>query len=155
RTCNICRLYTRLSRSTGAARRPPLQVCYGLRRVRGLLVFGACILPLLVMHGAGAAAAPHEDDSALAAVELHEGKNALAGHAFVLEDETGELRFEDVRDSRNHPFRPLARGEQNAGHSRSTYWLRFRVRNATSSSSFIVELSMTPEVAELYGGAAP
>jgi len=107
------------------------------------------------MHRAGAAATPHEDDSALAAVELHEGKNALAEHAFVLEDETGELRFEDVRDSRKHPFRPLARDGENAGQSRSVYWLRFRVRNATASSSFIVDFGWSPESAELYDGTGP
>jgi signal transduction histidine kinase len=68
----------------------------------------------------------------------------------VLEDDIGALTFDDVRGPAEHRFRPLTRGGENAGHSRSVYWLRFRVKNTTSSSSFIVELSATPEIAELY-----
>lgn len=101
------------------------------------------------------AAATRNDGKALPAVELHDGGNALAAHTFVLEDDTGELTFEDVRDSGKHPFRPLAREGENIGHSRSAYWLCFRVRNTISSSSFILTLSMTPEIAELYDGIDP
>jgi signal transduction histidine kinase len=108
--------------------------------VRGLLGLGVCVLQLLVAHRAWAAA------------ELHDGRNALAAHAFVLEDDTGKLTIEDAQGPAARRFRPL-RGAENAGHSRSAYWLRFQVKNLTSWSSFIVELNMTPEIVELYDDA--
>lgn len=96
-------------------------------------------------------AAPRGDDDAVSAVALHDGRNSLAAHAFVLEDPTGTLRFEDVRDEQRHAFRRLAPGGENAGHSSSVYWLRYRIENATISTNFIVDTSTAPEVAELYG----
>lgn len=110
---------------------------------------------MLAAHGANAAAVSRDDGGALAAVDLHDGKTSLAAHSFVLEDDTGDLQFEDVRDTTEHPLRPLASEGENLGHSRSVYWLCFRVRNTLPSSSFIIELSRTPEVAELYDGIAP
>ena len=98
-----------------------------------MLGLGVCVLQLLVAHRAWAAA------------ELHDGRNALAAHAFVLEDDTGKLTIEDVQGPAARRFRPL-RGAENAGHSRSAYWLRVQVKNLTSWSSFIVELNMTPEI---------
>lgn len=89
--------------------------------------------------------------TAWGAAELHAGQNALAAYTFVLEDATAALTFDDVRGSAEHRFRPLPRQGENDGYSSSAYWLRFRVKNATSSSSFIVDLrSTTTTVAELY-----
>jgi hypothetical protein len=121
--------------------------------VKGLLLFGACVLPLFVVHGAVAAAATHENDSAVSAVELHEGKNVLARHAFVLEDDTGALTIDDVRGFAEHRFRPLGPEGENAGYTGATYWLRFRVKNTTTSSSFIVDTSSTMATAELHDEA--
>jgi signal transduction histidine kinase len=109
--------------------------------VKGLVALGACVLQLLVAHGARAAA------------ELHDGKNELAAHAFVLEDDTGELTFDDVRGPAEHRFRPLDREGENSGYTRFTYWLRFRVKNTTSSSSFLLELVAAPAIGELYDDA--
>jgi hypothetical protein len=75
---------------------------------------------LFVAHGAQGAE-PRGDDDALATAELHDGRNALVAHAFVLEDPTSVLRFEDVRDGRRHAFRRLTPGGENAGHSSSVY----------------------------------
>lgn len=105
--------------------------------MKGLVGLGAYVLLLLVTQVAWAAA------------ELHDGDNALAAHAFVLEDDTGALTFDDVRGPAEHRFRPL-REAQNAGYTRSWYWLRFCVKNTTSSSSLIIELSTSPTIAELY-----
>jgi signal transduction histidine kinase len=110
--------------------------------VKGLLVLGGWVLPLLVAQQARADA------------QLHDGVNALAPHTSVLEDETGTLTLDDVRGPAAVRFRPLARGGENLGFKRSAYWLRFRVKNTTSSSSLIVDLnSTTMTVAELYDDA--
>ena len=95
------------------------------------------------------------DDDALATVELHDGRNALAADSFVLEDPTGALRFEDVRDSRRQAFRRLAPRGENAGHSSSVYWLRFRVENAIASPSFVVDSGTMTAVVELYDESGP
>lgn len=86
-------------------------------------------------------------------MDLHDGRNELAAHSFVLVDDTGALTFDDVRGPAEPQFRPLEPGGENAGYSRSVYWLRFCVRNTTSSSSFIVELSATPATTDLYDEA--
>lgn len=121
-----------------------------IRRVcaTGLLALGA-----FGVQAAESSAAGLRDDAEPPMLVLHDGANPLAERAFVLEDPTGALRLEDVRDSGGHRFRPLASIGDSPGHSRSVYWLRFRVRNASASSSFIVELGMTPEIAELYDSA--
>jgi len=90
---------------------------------------------------------------ASADAELHAGNNPLSEHAFVLEDAGGALTLDDVRGAAAPRFRPLARGGENVGYSSSAFWLRFRVHNATASSSFILELSATPALAELYDDA--
>jgi signal transduction histidine kinase len=100
-------------------------------------------------------AALRGDEDALATADLHDGRNALGAHAFVLEDPTGALRFEDVRDGRRQAFRRLAPGGENAGHSSSVYWLRFRVDNATASPSFILDATTMTGVVELYDEAGP
>jgi signal transduction histidine kinase len=109
--------------------------------VRWLLALGAGVLQLLAAHGARAGA------------ELHDGKNALAGHVFVLEDDTGKLTFDEVRGLAERRFRLLEPGGENAGYSSSVYWLCLRVKNTAASSSFIIELSATPAIAELYDDA--
>jgi hypothetical protein len=108
-----------------------------------------CAAGLLVASVAQGAA-PRGDEDALATAELHDGRNALAAYASVLEDPTGALRFEDVRDGRRQAFRRLAPGGENAGHSSSVYWLRFRVENATASPSFIIDATTQTGVVELY-----
>ncbi|TMQ05048.1 MAG: hypothetical protein E6J91_41735 [Deltaproteobacteria bacterium] len=122
--------------------------------MKGFLVLGVCVALVLVAGGVSAAALG-DGEAALAVTELHAGRNELAPHAFVLEDPAGELTFAEVRDGVAHPFRPLAPARESPGHSSSVYWLRFRVRNTTAVSSLIVELQMTPEVAELYDGDGP
>lgn len=117
-------------------------------------MLGVCVALVLVAGGVSAAALG-DGEAALAVTELHAGRNELAPHAFVLEDPAGELTFAEVRDGVAHPFRPLAPAGESPGHSSSVYWLRFRVRNTTAVSSLIVELQMTPEVAELYDGDGP
>jgi len=110
--------------------------------VRGLLALGVWVLPLLAAH------------SAWATAELHDGENVLDAYTFVLEDDSGTLTFDDVRGPAAGRFRPLARGGENASYTRSAYWLRFRVKNTTPSSSLIVDLrSTTMTVAELYDDA--
>ena len=110
--------------------------------VKEVLVLGVWVIRLLVAQNAWATA------------ELHDGENALAAYAFVLEDDTGTLTFDDVRGPAEHRFRPLAPGGENAGFTSSAYWLRFHVKNTTSSSSLIVDLrSTTMTVAELYDDA--
>jgi signal transduction histidine kinase len=123
--------------------------------VRWLVGLVAWVLPVLVARGAwGAAEADLQDGSQVGPhAGLHDGKNPLAAQAFVLEDEPGTLTLDDVRGPAEHRFRPLARGGENAGYSSSVYWLRFRVKNTTSSSSFILELSATPAIVELYDDA--
>jgi signal transduction histidine kinase len=104
----------------------------------------ACVVPLLVAHQAWAG-----DE----AVELHDGKTAVAVHAAVLEDASGTLTFDEVRGSAAPRFRPLAPRGENAGYSSSAFWLRFRVVNTSSSASFILELSTTTALAELHDDA--
>lgn len=121
--------------------------------VVGLLALGAWGVLLIVP--AQARAAQRLPGRAPTVVELHDGRNSVTDHAFVLEDATGKLGLRDVRDTYGDAFQPLAIIGDGPGHSSSAYWLRFRVRNATTASSFIVELSMTPELAELYDAEAP
>lgn len=102
-----------------------------------LVALGACVLVLVVARPVRAAA-------------LHDGRNSLAGDAFVLEDASGRLTVADVRGPAAPRFRRLARDGENAGYTRSVYWLRVQVTNAVASSSFVVELSTTPSIAELY-----
>src|SRR5215510_5582915 len=112
--------------------------CYRPARVKGLLVFGVCVVSLLVAPGASAGVVPRDDQLAPPAMELHDGRNPLAAHTSVLEDDAGTLTIDDVRGLDEHRFRPLGPEGENAGYTESTYWLRFRVKNTTASSSFIV-----------------
>ena len=114
--------------------------CYDAGDLNRLLPVCACALTLLVAPGARAA------------VELGDGRTALSPETFALEDATGDLTIDDVRGPAAARFRPLAQDGENAGYTGSTYWLRVQVRNATTtrSSSFILELSATPAIAELY-----
>ncbi|HSS02640.1 MAG TPA: sensor histidine kinase [Kofleriaceae bacterium] len=118
-----------------------------MRRIHAM---GLLALGTFGVLAAESSAAGLRDDGEPPLIVLHDGVNPLAPRALVLEDATGELRFDDVRDSRRHPFGPLAMLGDSPGHSRSVYWLQFRVRNDTASSSFIIELAMTPEIADLY-----
>lgn len=119
--------------------------------MKGRVAVGVWMILLLVGQTARAATELPGGPTARAAAELHGGPTALAAYTFVLEDATGALTFDDVRGPAEHRFRPLSPEGENDGYSSAAYWLRFRVKNATSSSSFIVDLrSTTTTVAELY-----
>jgi len=124
--------------------------------VKGLLTLAACI-PLLVASQAHAEPAHADENTRLPAAELHDGRNRLAAHAFILEDATTRLTIDDVRDRAAGRFRPLKPDGEASGFTTSVYWLRFRVKNTTTSSSFIVDLAgsapASPAIAELHDQA--
>jgi hypothetical protein len=113
-------------------------MCFAMR---WQVATGSCVLLFVLAAAARAAPAP--------AAPLHEGRNALYSHTFVLTDDSGGLTFAAVR-SAPQQFHALTANERNVGHSTATYWLRFAVNNQAESSSFILALSRTPQSATLY-----
>lgn len=118
--------------------------------VKGFLSIGVAVLSLATVHRVLAATSLPQDADARLVAELHRGKTVLDAHIFVYEDAGGACGLEDVRDEANHQFRRLAAGGETFGHSRSVYWLRFRVRNASETSSFVVDVGTPPTIVELY-----
>ena len=58
----------------------------------------------------------------------------------MLEDPSARLTFDDVtREPHATRFQPLARPVLNAGHTRSAYWLRFRI--GASSEPLLLEVA--------------
>jgi signal transduction histidine kinase len=122
----------------------------------GVFVLAACLSFLVLASGAQAGPVSG-DQTAAPALELHDGKNVLAGHAFVLEDERGTRTIGDVRTTAASKFRVLRPRGEASGFTSAVYWLRFRVKNVTASSTFIVDLSdratASPAIAELHDEA--
>jgi signal transduction histidine kinase len=120
--------------------------------VKALLTLAAYI-PLLVASRAYAGPTHADENARAPAAELYNGRNRLAAHALVLEDATAELTIDDVRGGSAGEFRPLKPGGEASAFSSSVYWVRFRVKNTTGSSSFILDLPASPAIAELHDQA--
>ena len=121
-----------------------------LRTMRWFAGFGGCGLVLLV---ACADVAPERAPESPELVVLRDGNNPLQARMYVFRDDTGDRRFADLRRAPPQTFHAMAPNEHNIGHSSAAYWVRFRVKNAAASSSFILAFCATPEIAEVYTDA--
>jgi hypothetical protein len=111
--------------------------------VRALVAALAWLLLMIALPRAAAA---------LEVVPVDGPPQRLAARAEVLEDPAQALGIDDVRGPAALRFVPLDPDKTNRGFSASAFWLRFRMRSERGGS-FVVELSATPQVAELHDDA--
>ena len=69
----------------------------------------------------------------------YEGQNMVIGNQVaILEDPTGKLDFQNIRSS--DQFKQSELANPDLGLSRSTFWIKFTVHNASKDSRLIVDL---------------
>src|SRR5687767_755224 len=73
----------------------------------------------------------------------------IGQHVSYLEDETGALQFNDIRNSSN--FQQLHKEVANFSVSKSTFWLRFTIANKNNSQKNYIEVVQPLlDVADFY-----
>lgn len=79
-----------------------------------------------------------------AIVSLHDHSSLLeiGDQIEILEDPSGTLPFDQVRQSRN--FTPSQRSRPSFGFSSSVYWVRFRLANLSSKSDWFLQVRYAP-----------